>query len=90
MFLIVLKNTKTNGAFSVINENNEKVLLFFEEYDDAERYKMMLEDQESLPELEIAEYDETMLIKTANTLGYNYSVITPYDLVVPPNTFETL
>ena len=86
MFLIVLKDSSSSGAFSVINDDDEKVLLFFEEYDDAERYKIMLEENNSL-DLEIVEYDDKMLIKTVNAIGYNYSIISPYDLVVPPNTF---
>lgn len=86
MFLIVLKDSSSNGAFSVINEDDEKVLLFFEEYDDAERYKIMLEENNSL-DIEIVEYDDDMLMKTANAVGYNYAIVSPYDLVVPPNIF---
>jgi hypothetical protein len=87
MFLITLKNEKKNGAFSIINQYEEKVLLFFEEFDDAERYRILLDEQD-FPEMEILEYDDELLTKTADAVGYNYSIIGPYDLVVPPDTFK--
>lgn len=87
MFIIALKNQKHNGAFSIINEKNEKVLLFFQEYDDAERYRLMLEEDD-YPEMEILEYEDELILKTVQITGHNYSIITPHDLVVPPNAFE--
>lgn len=87
MFLITLKDEKNNGAFSIINREDEKVLLFFESYDDAERYMLLLEDQD-FPEMEIVEYEDEILLKTVKAIGHNYSIISPYDLVVPPNTFD--
>lgn len=89
MFLILSKDEKNNGAFSITNKQNQRVILFFEQYDDADRYKMMLEEQ-NFPEMEIVEYDDQLLINTANAVGYNYSVIGSYDLVVPPNMYESL
>lgn len=87
MFLILSKNEKNNRAFSITNKNNQKVILFFEQYDDADRYKMMLEEQ-NYPEMKIVEYDDKLLIKTANSIGYKYSIIGSYDLVVPPKMYE--
>jgi hypothetical protein len=87
MFIIALKDQKQNGAFSIVNEMNEKVLLFFQEYDDAERYLIMLEEDD-YPEMEILEYEDELLLKTVQITGHNYSVISPHDLVVPPNAFE--
>ena len=87
MFLILSKNEKNNGAYSITNKNNEKVILFFEQYDDADRYKMMLEMQ-NYPDMEIVEYDDELLVQTANAVGYNYSIIGSYDLVVPPKLYE--
>jgi hypothetical protein len=87
MFLLALKDKKKNGAFSIINEENEKILLFFEMFDDAERYRILLEEQD-LPEMEILEYDDEVLIKTTEAIGYNYTIIGPYDLVVPPKMYD--
>ena len=46
MFLLTLKDRKEDGAYAVQNALGEKVLFLFEEEDDAERYAMMMEDDE--------------------------------------------
>ena len=83
MFIILVENEEDKGAFSVINEFDEKVLLFFEEEDDAERYLMMLDDM-GINGLSVVEYDEDLLMKTCKVTGLKYSKISPYDFVVPP------
>ena len=45
MHIITPSANKDSGAYSVINELGEKVVFFFIEKDDAERYAIMLEDQ---------------------------------------------
>jgi len=46
MFLLSLKHRRDDGAFAVQDSNGDKVLFLFEEEDDAERYKLMLQDEE--------------------------------------------
>ena len=46
MFLLTVKDKKESGAYAVQDKHGHKVLFLFEEEDDAERYAMMLEDQE--------------------------------------------
>ena len=46
MFLLTLKDNKEDGAYAVQDQYGHKVLFLFEEEDDADRYAMMLEDQE--------------------------------------------
>ena len=58
-------------------------LFLFEEEDDAERYAMMLEDQED-QEMSIVEVDDDLAIKTCKLHDYKYAVITPNDIVIPP------
>lgn len=88
MFIVTLEdNDQQQGAFSIINDEGEKVILFFQEYDDAERYKLLLEDQ-GFPDLDIVEYEDDVVLKTVQITGHEYTIITPYDLVVPPNTFK--
>lgn len=87
MYLIINKNENSKQAYSVINKNEENIILFFRQYDDAERYRILLEENNTLPSLHIAEYNEDDLIKIATVMGRKYSIIEPYDLVVPPNTF---
>ena len=46
MYLLTLKDRRDDGAYAVQESHGEKVLFMFEEEDDAERYAMMLEDEE--------------------------------------------
>ena len=46
---------------------------------------MMLEDSGS-PKMHVIEVDDEVMIKTCETHDYNYAVITPDDIVVPPTT----
>jgi hypothetical protein len=86
MYFLTLKGKEKEGAFAIINSDDEKVLLFFEEHDDAERYRILL-DEDEYPEMEIMEYDDEFVIKTLQITGHNYTIIKPHDLVVPPDTF---
>lgn len=85
MYLLTLKGKIDDGAFSVMNKFGEKVLFLFEEEDDAERYAMMLEDHPKYEsEMEVVEVDDELAIKTCTMYNYKYAVITPDDIVVPP------
>ena len=46
MYLLTLKDGKDDGAYAVQDKHGHKVLFLFEEEDDAERYAMMLYDEE--------------------------------------------
>ena len=85
MFLLSLKHRRDDGAFAVQDSNGDKVLFLFEEEDDAERYKLMLQDEEIDTErtMEIIEVADDLAIKTCSMYNYKYAVITPDDLVIP-------
>ena len=87
MFLLSLRHRKDDGAFAVQDSNGDKVLFLFEEEDDAERYKLMLQDEEIDTErtMEIIEVADDLAIKTCSMYNYKYAVITPDDLVIPTN-----
>jgi hypothetical protein len=87
MFFLTLKGKHKEGAFAIINTDGEKVLLFFEEKDDAERYKLLLEEGD-YPEMEIIKYDDETILRAMQISGHNYSIIRAHDLVVPPDTFD--
>ena len=55
----------------------------FEEEDDAERYAMMLNDDEDTS-LNVIEIEDKVAIQTCKLYNYKYAVITPNDIVVPP------
>ena len=83
MYLLTINEKQDNGAYAVLNRYGEKVLFMFEEEDDAERYKLMLEsDEES--EMNVIEIDDGLAIMTCKRYNYKYAVITPNDIVIPP------
>ena len=85
MFILTLNGKENEGAYSVKNEEGEHVLYLFEQEDDATRYAMQLEDND-YPEMHVIEVDPEMMIGVCEENGYGYSVITPYDIVIPPTT----
>lgn len=84
MFILTVYGKETEGAFSVVNDEGEKILYMFEEEDDAVRYAMMLEE-EGYPEMHIIEVDDEVMIEACDMHGYQYTVITNDDIVIPPN-----
>ena len=83
MYLLSLKDRRDDGAYAVLNRYGEKVLFMFEEEDDAERYAMMISDDENT-DLNVIEIEDTVAIKTCKQYNYKYAVITPNDIVVSP------
>ena len=71
------------GVYSVQNEDGDQVLYIFEEKDDADRYAMMLEE-EGYPEMSINEVEDEAMIAVCESQGYEYTIITKNDIVVPP------
>lgn len=85
MFLLTLKNNRDEGAYAVQDQYGDKVLFLFEDEDDAERYCIMISSEEYNDELEVVEVDDELAIKTCKRYNYKYSIITPNDIVIPPN-----
>ena len=83
MYLLTLKDGKDDGAYAVQDKYGHKVLFLFEEEDDAERYAMMLYDEEDA-DMDIVEVDDDLAIKTCKHYSYKYTIITPNDIVIPP------
>ena len=85
MYILTVYVKENEGAYSVQNEEGNHVLYLFQEEDDATRYANMLEDDE-YPEMHVIEVEPDMMIGVCEQHGYEYAVITPNDIVVPPNT----
>jgi hypothetical protein len=85
MFILTINGKETEGAYSVQDEDGEQILYLFEEEDDAVRYAMMLEE-DGYPEMHVIEIEDKVMIKTCELHGYQYTVITPDDIVIPPDT----
>jgi hypothetical protein len=84
MFILTIKGLEDEGAYAVEREDGEKVLLLFEESDDAVRYALMLEEEDETPEMDVMEVDDKVAIKTCEMYNYEYNIITPDDIVIPP------
>ena len=85
MFILTLKDREEEGAYSVLNPEGEHIVYLFQEEDDAVRYAMMLEEDD-YPEMHILEVEDDLIIEACEKKNYNYTVITPDDIVVPPNS----
>ena len=83
MFILTIAGKEREGAYSVEDEHGDQILYLFEQEDDAERYVMMLEEQD-YPEMNILEVEDGLMIKTCETHGYNYTLITSDYIVIPP------
>ncbi len=83
MFILTVHGKEEEGAYSVQNEEGNHVLYLFQDEDDATRYAMMLEDQD-YPEMHVIEVEPEMMMGVCEDHGYEYTVITPNDIVIPP------
>jgi hypothetical protein len=86
MYILTVYGKETEGAYSVTDpEDGEQILYLFEAEDDAMRFAMMLEEDGS-PTMHVIEIEDEVMIKTCEMHDYRYTVITPNDVVIPPNT----
>jgi len=83
MFILTIDGQEDEGAYSVQDEHGNQILYLFEQEDDACRYAMMLEE-DGFPELHVIEVEDEMMITVCESHGYEYTVITPNDIVIPP------
>ena len=84
MYMLTLKDRTTDGAYAIADKNGDKVLLMFEENDDAERYAMYLETSEKYAnEVVVVEVDNDLAVKTCKMNNYKYSIVTIKDFVLP-------
>lgn len=82
MFVLTLKD-QGDGAFAASLLDGDKALQIFVDKDDAIRYAGLLEADDH-PELDVREVDEDAVIKTCESLGHRYCIVTPEEFVVPP------
>jgi hypothetical protein len=85
MYIITIEGKNDEGAFSLKNENGNQVLCIFEDQDDADRYVMQLNELGKYPKMEVYEVDDEVLIDACEMHGYEYTVITKNDIIVPPS-----
>ena len=84
MFILTINGKETEGAYSVMDDDGDQILYLFEEEYDAVRYALMLEDN-GFPEMHVIEIEDDIMIKTCEMHDYRYTIITPNDIVIPPD-----
>ena len=85
MYLITLKDNQ-QGIYSVFDAQEQRIVPIFVEEDDADRYVMALADYEENPELEVVETEPDHSIHACRSQGQRFSIITPDDFIIPPDT----
>ena len=80
-----LSKDHPQGIYSVFDAKDERIVPLFVEEDDADRYVMQLAEDEDNPELEVLETEADFIINSCRSQGQKYSIITPDDLIIPPD-----
>ena len=83
MFILTIHGKENEGAYSVEDDGGDQILYLFQDEDDAMRYAMMLENNGS-PDMHVIEVEDEVMIRTCEIHDYRYAIITPNDIVVPP------
>ena len=63
MYIITVKGKEKDGAYSVIDQDDDQVLYIFQNQDDATRYALQLEDI-NFPKMKVIEIEDDIMIKT--------------------------
>ena len=84
MYILTIAGREQDGAYSVVDDDGEDILYLFQEEDDAIRYALLLEE-DGHPEMHIIEVEDRVMMKTCEMHGYQFVLITPDDIVIPPN-----
>ena len=82
MFVLTIEN-HPEGVYSVFDESENRVIPIFLANDDAERYLMMMQDEE-YPRMQVVEMEDHVIIGACQDRGQRFSIITPDDFLIPP------
>lgn len=80
---------KGMDVYSVRSEPNEPQVLIFQEKDDAERYVIMLQEDDSFNEektskMEVLEVPTEVVVQVLDIKGHSYIFVQKDDLFIPP------
>jgi len=84
MYILCLDGKEDEGAYAISNNHGDRILLMFEDEDDALRYAGLLEAEDFAP-LVAVEVDRDSMIEMCERTGYEYMIITPDELIIPPS-----
>ena len=83
MYILTMHGNEKDGAYCVHDELGNNILYMFEESDDALRFARMLED-DGYPEMNVLEVEDDVMVRTCEVHDYQYVIISPNDIVIPP------
>ena len=83
MFVLTIEN-HPEGVYSVFDEAENRVIPIFLANEDAERYLMMMEEEE-YPPMQVVEMEDHVIIGACQERGQRFSIITPDDFLIPPD-----
>jgi hypothetical protein len=83
MYILSADTEHESGAFAVEDDFGIKVIYFFTDYDDADRYLGLLE-AEDYPPMKVLEVENEVAIKACEMYNYKYAVIKSEDVVITP------
>jgi hypothetical protein len=83
--MYILVATESGGVYASRDQNRKKVVQIFVEEDDATRYLGMLDAEGFQEDLEVTEVDITVVVANCKKYGYNYCIVEPNQLVIPPS-----
>tara|TARA_B100000965_G_scaffold6827_1_gene5347 strand:- start:1961 stop:2212 length:252 start_codon:yes stop_codon:yes gene_type:complete len=81
--MFILTEKETGGVYSQKDKNNVRTVVSFVQKDDAERYKTLLEANDYAHPLELMEIDEESVAVNCDNFGYQYSVVSKDELIIP-------
>ena len=84
MFVLTLAN-QPDGVYSVYDEEDKRVIPIFQLEDDADRYLLQLQENVKYPKMEVVEMEDHVIIDACQQRGQPFTVITPDDLLIPPD-----
>ena len=84
MFVLTLEDLP-DGVYSVYDEEDKKVIPIFQLKDDADRYLLQLQENVTYPKMEVVEMEDHVIIDACQQRGQPFTVITPDDLLIPPD-----
>ena len=87
MFIITLED-HPDGVFSVFDDAEDRVIPIWTDIDDAERYLMMMEEDDDYPPMQVVEVEDHVIIGACQERAQKFSIITPDDFLIPPDDPE--
>ena len=82
--MFILTDTNSGGIYATTDNFNQKIVHLFEQEEDAERYISQLVADDYEDPLEVMEVEREVVAVNCNNYGYQYSIVTKDDLVIPP------